>query len=124
AGGAECGRTCRLRRMNKRRVIVGIVAVGVVLLAVWIARHTYWGEITVPMPWRGEAARNPVYAAQRFAEALGAGTQRTEGLELPGTDAVIVVRAWSWDVSNTRRERLEQWVEGGGRLVVDRSLPM
>lgn len=110
--------------MSKRHVIWGIVAAGVVLLAIWIARHTYWGEITVPMPLRGEAARNPVYAAQRFAEALGARTQRTEGLELPDTDAVIVLRAWSWDVSNTRRERMEQWVEGGGRLVVDRSLLM
>jgi hypothetical protein len=110
--------------MSKRYAIVGLVAAGLVLLAVWIARHTYWGEIEVPMPLRGEAARNPVYAAQHFAEALGAHTQRTEGLELPGTDAVIVLRAWSWDVSNTRRERMEQWVEGGGRLVVDRSLLM
>lgn len=110
--------------MNKRYAIAGVVAVGLVLLAVWIARHTYWGEIQVPMPLRGEAARNPVYAAQHLAEALGARAQRTEGLELPGADAVLVVRAWSWDVSNTRRERLEQWVEGGGRLVVDRSLLM
>ena len=34
--------------------------------------HTYWEDITVPMPPKGEALINPFYAAQRFAEALGA----------------------------------------------------
>jgi hypothetical protein len=108
--------------MKKHHVIIGIAVVALAALAVWIARHTEWTETTVPMPLRGEAARNPVYAAQRFAEALGARTERGEGLELPPTDAVVVLTSWSWDISAGRRERFEAWVEAGGRLVVDRSL--
>jgi hypothetical protein len=108
--------------MRQHHVVVAVAVIAVVALGVWIARHTEWVETTLPLPLRGEAARNPVYAAQRFAEALGARTERGEGLELPAPDAVVVLRAWSWDVSAGRRERIEQWVEAGGRLVVDRSL--
>jgi len=108
--------------MKKHHVIIGIAVVALAALAVWIARHTEWTETPVPMPMRGEAARNPMYAAQRFAEALGARTERGEGLELPSTDAVMVLTSWSWDISAGRRERFQEWVEAGGRLVVDRSL--
>ena len=44
------------------------------LLVTWIASNTYWAEVTMPMPPKGEALTNPFYAAQRFAEALGART--------------------------------------------------
>ena len=108
--------------MRKQHVAAGLAALLVTAIVVWIARHTEWRQVTVPMPLRGEAARNPMYAAQRLAEALGARTERGEGLELPSTDAAVLLTSWSWDISAGRRERFEQWVEAGGRLVVDRSL--
>ena len=43
-------------------------------------------------------------------------------LDVPPADAVIVLLAWHWGLSDTRRQAIERWVEAGGRLVVDGSL--
>jgi hypothetical protein len=59
---------------------------------------------------------------QRFAEALGARTARDRELTIPPAASVIVLSAWYWDLSIARRERLERWVDSGGRLVVDETL--
>jgi hypothetical protein len=107
----------------KRKGLVGLsVGVAVVLLIVWVARNSYWAEVTMPLPPKGEALTNPFYAAQRFAEALGAHTVRDRQLGAPRSDAVIVLSAWNWSLSHTRRQALERWVESGGRLVVDRTV--
>jgi hypothetical protein len=45
--------------MTRDRWIQVVVAVGLIALIVWVARHTYWDEITVRAPPKGEAARNP-----------------------------------------------------------------
>lgn len=87
-------------------------------LVYWIASNTEWVDVTVPMPPTGEAAANPFYAAGRFAEALGARSVRDRQLAVPGRDAVIVLSAWHWDLTESRRYALERWVESGGRLVV------
>lgn len=104
-----------------RRTIVWTVGLGVplALLAAWIASHTYWADVTVPMPLRGEAATNPYYAAQRFVEALGGQATRDRTFSVPDSDAVIVLSTWNWNLSARRRQTLEQWVESGGRMVVD-----
>ncbi len=108
--------------MNRRGAIWLIGAALLALVVVWFANHTYWGEIELPVPLKGEAARNPFYAAQRFARTLGARTQWDRALVTPGPGDVIVASAWSWDLTAQRRERMKRWVEAGGRLVVDRSL--
>ena len=74
------------------------------------------------MPLRGEAARNPFYGAQRFAETLGARTYWDQTLEVSQPGAVLVLSGWRWGLSDRRRLALERWVESGGRLVVDRSV--
>jgi len=100
-----------------------IVAMALVLLLVWIANHTYWQEVPVPMPLKGEAATNPFYTAQRLAESLGAHTEwRHEVLTSPGLDTVIVVSSWNWNLFPDRRARLEGWVRAGGRLVLDQTV--
>jgi hypothetical protein len=93
-----------------------------IALFTWIARHTYWADAKVPMPLRGEAVTNPFYATERFARALGARAQWTRGLNLPSSQGVVFISEWNWDLSSDRRHRIEQWVEAGGRLVVDQSL--
>jgi hypothetical protein len=87
-------------------------------LVYWIGSNTEWVDVTVPMPPTGEAAENPFYAAGRFADALGARSIRDRQLTVPGRDAVIVLSAWHWDLTESRRYALERWVESGGRLVV------
>lgn len=95
---------------------VGLIIVSA--LVYWIASNTEWADVTVPMPPTGEAAANPFYAAGRFAEALGARSVRDRQLAVPGPDAVIVLSAWHWDLTERRRYALARWVESGGRLVV------
>jgi hypothetical protein len=104
------------------RLLGAVLIVGVVWLAVLVARNTYWTAVAIPIPPKGEALTNPFYAAQKFAAALGAHTSRERALILPSTRAVIVLSAWHWDLSAQRQASLEQWVEAGGRLVVDRRL--
>ncbi len=107
----------------KRGHIISL-AVGIVLLAFgfWIASNTTWVDVKVPLPASGEALTNPFYAAQRFAEKLGARTSWDRLFTSPRPDTVIVLGAWHWDLSPERRDGIEHWVESGGRLVVN--LPM
>jgi len=98
-------------------------AVGVfALLVYWVASHTQWVDVQIPMPLRGEARTNPFYAAQRLTEAIHAHAVRDRVLAVPPSNAVIVLSAWNWTLSAARRAALERWVESGGRLVVDRTL--
>ena len=87
-------------------------------LVYWIASNTEWVDVTLPMPPTGEAAENPFYAAERFTNALGAHSVRDRQLAIPSRDAVVVLSAWHWDLTERRRYALERWVESGGRLVV------
>ena len=102
----------------RRGIIIVSVAIPLAVLAWWISGHTYWAETKIPVPLKGEALRNPFYAAQRFADALGAHTQWNHGLELPSPSAVIVLSDWHWTLSASRRKSLEGWVESGGRVVL------
>lgn len=107
-----------------RRKAAAIAVVLVVLagLGYWVSTKTYWDDIEVPLPPRGEARTNPTYAAQRFIEALGARATRDRILAVPPPSSVIVLSSWNWDLSATRRQSLERWVESGGRLVIDSSV--
>jgi hypothetical protein len=93
------------------------------MLGTWIARNTYWDGIKVFMPPKGEALANPFYASQRFAERLGARASWDRALgTIPPSNAVIVHSGWHWSIGRARRAALQQWVESGGRLVVDDNL--
>lgn len=111
------------RRPSRTLIAIGVGSVLVAALVIWIARNTYWDHFPVPLPLHGEALRNPYYAAQHFAESLGAKTERQHLLHtLPGPMDVVVLGTWHWDLIGSRRTQIERWVEGGGRLIVDRSL--
>jgi hypothetical protein len=108
--------------MTRERLAWLVVAAAAIALLTWVANHTYWTDVKVPMPVRGEAATNPFYAVERFAQALGARTQWNRGLSLPPTNGVVFLSAWDWDLTSDRQQRIQHWVESGGRLVVDKSL--
>jgi len=74
------------------------------------------------MPLKGEAATNPFYILEKFSQALGARTQWNRGISLPPSNGVVFISELNWDLSVERRQRLEHWVESGGRLVVEGSL--
>lgn len=108
----------------KRRWLIGVAALaGLALLVSWIARNTYWDDITVPRFLRGEAAANPFYAVQRFVEALGVESEWRRSMgELPSTRSALMLTHWNWGLIESRRKELEQWVENGGRLLLDATL--
>ena len=107
----------------KSRVLLYVFAIVVIVAFVaWIARNTYWDDVNVAMPMRGEAVSNPFYSVQRLAESLGARTEWRKALgESPSTAAIMVLDRWNWSLLPRRREQIERWVEAGGRLVVDAS---
>jgi hypothetical protein len=108
--------------MTQSRIVAALGIISIVLLALFIAGNTYWEDIPIPTPPKGEAITNPFYAAQRFAEELGATTRRERSLMVPSPQSVIVLSVWHWDLSPQRQAALRRWVESGGRLVVDRAI--
>lgn len=108
--------------MTRGRLFGALLTAAVVAMMVFIASNTTWEDVPVPTPPKGEAVTNPFYAAQRFAEALGSRARRERTLALPSTDAVMVLSTWHWDLSSERQAAITQWVEAGGRLVVDSTL--
>jgi hypothetical protein len=108
--------------MTRERLGWAFLAVLFAGLLVWIARNTYWTTVEVPLPPKAEAATNPFYIREKFAQVLGARTQWAQDFSLPPTTGVVYVSTLDWDLLPERRKRLEHWVESGGRLVVDGSL--
>jgi hypothetical protein len=106
-----------------RLIVISVIAIVLLYAAgTWVSNRTEWVEHSMPMPLKGEAARNPFYAAQRFADRLGATTSWDRIFTAPPADAVIVLTSWQWNLSASRRTAFERWVERGGRLVVDSTL--
>jgi hypothetical protein len=106
----------------KRAILwVGSIAAAVAF-GVWVANNTHWADVTLPTPLKGEALRNPFYAAQHLADQLGAQTSWRREMTLPPQQGVLVLSAWNWGVAVKRRQQVERWVEAGGRLVVDSTL--
>ena len=104
-----------------RNLIVGVVVVLLLGgLAYWLASISHWEEVDVPRTPKGEAVSNPFYSLQHLSESLGASTQlRHEIVSMPPPGSVIVLDFWNWDMIPERRQRLEQWVSDGGRLVAN-----
>jgi len=101
------------------RVIVGVL---VVAFIAWIGSQLTFKEEKIPLPLHGEAARNPFYGAIRLSQELGAEAAWERVFTTPSSNSVILLSSWNWSLSGSRRERIEHWVEAGGRLVVDKSL--
>lgn len=99
-----------------------LLIAAVVALGLWIGSHLQFTDTKVPIPLKGEALRNPYYAAIRFTEQLHAKASWERIFSVPATDSVVLLSNWNWSLAGRRREQLEKWVADGGRLVVDDSL--
>jgi len=106
-----------------KRHLPSLLVVGVlVAVGAWVARNTYWTDVQIPTPPKGEALTNPFYAAQRFVENLGAKSAWHRVFTIPPSTSVIILSSWQWNLTETRRVALTRWVESGGRLLVDRGM--
>jgi hypothetical protein len=106
----------------KDRFVTILLTIAVIGLIVWICANLSFKEVQVRVPLSGEAARNPFYAAIRLSQELGAEAEWERVFTAPPADSVILLSSWNWSLSRARRERIQQWVEAGGRLIVDDSL--
>jgi hypothetical protein len=108
--------------VNGNRPLQLLIAVVLAAAAVWIAMHTYWDYITVDNPPQGEAARNRYYAFEHLAQKFAIHTRQVPTLRaLPAADSVLFVDDLRGTVLHNRIDALEQWVAGGGRLLLSRS---
>lgn len=104
-------------------IINMIVFAALVLLAIYVMNNTYWAEQEIPKPLSGAAASNPFYSEQHLVDALGAKSEWRHVLtDMPSTNSIVVLAYWNWDLIKARREKLQRWVEQGGRLILDDSL--
>lgn len=98
------------------RALIAAMLLG---LVAWLASCTEWAEVEVPTPARGEAARNRHYAAQALLRRLGTTVATPDNLaQLPPAGATLLLTSWHWDIFPERAQRLRQWVEDGGQLVI------
>jgi hypothetical protein len=104
--------------MTRDRWLQVVAAVSLIALVVWIARHTYWDEVTLTAPPRGEAARNPYYAMMHLAQALGIPSSMIGSLQKLPPDSILFVDSLHDDLSHEPIEFLQAWVQSGGRLII------
>ncbi|MBL0729329.1 DUF4350 domain-containing protein [Piscinibacter sp. HJYY11] len=98
------------------RALLALLLAGVVA---WLAANTEWVEVELPLPPRGEAARNRHHATQELLRRLGTTVAKPENLaQLPPQGATLLLTSWHWDFVPQRSQRLQQWVEAGGHLVL------
>lgn len=107
--------------MSARFVKLALFLVAAAVVA-WLATQLRFDEMDMPVPLRGEAARNPFYAAISLTRDLDGEAQWQHVFPDPPRDSVVVLSSWNWSLSSARRKRIEQWVEAGGRLVIDDSV--
>ncbi len=100
-------------------LVRGLIAAVLVGIGVWLASATEWVDVDVPLPARGEAAKNDLYATQQLLKRLGATVAMPDNLaQLPPPRATLLLTSWYWDLFPERAQRLKAWVESGGHLVL------
>jgi hypothetical protein len=104
--------------MSRDRWIQLIAVLGLIASTVWIARHTYWDELSITTPPKGEAARNPYYAVMQLAGHLGIRASMIGSLHALPPDAIVLVNSLHDDLRHGSVESLQAWVQSGGRLII------
>lgn len=107
-----------LTRAQKRWLVAGLVVAVIALLALLYSKLE-WHEVEIDRGFRGEARRNPLLAAERTLARLGHEVESRPLLgALPETDSLVVLRQSSRFLSPLDIERLVDWVDAGGHLVL------
>jgi hypothetical protein len=91
-------------------------------LGLWVMRHFEKQEISLPTGLTGEAATNPLLAAERFLNIMGVTATHlddsTDLLDKPQSGDVILITSDRQTLGQGRTRALLDWVRRGGRLVV------
>lgn len=100
--------------------VARILTVLVLALAgFWLVTATEWADTEVSTPASGEARTNRFYGAQAMLRELGMKVVKRDSLDaMPPAQARLVLGSSHWDMFPERGQRLRQWVEQGGHLVM------
>lgn len=110
--------------MNRLRwVIAGLLLLLCAVSAVWLYFNIEETTITVERPGSAEARANPLLAAQRYMQGMGAQVSAEKGnqrlIELPQSSDALLLYANQLPFTEERLQNLQAWVEQGGHLVMD-----
>jgi hypothetical protein len=105
------------------RILIWILSLGLLAAAAWWINDNFTLEPqTIPAEPKGEARSNDLFAAQRFAQVMGANASSESGFSRlpPGNprEAVLVLPTARLMMTARQRGELQDWVKSGGRLVV------
>ena len=101
-----------------------LIALGVLALLVglgYVARETFFEKTSVEVDrgYSGEAAYNPFFALRQLVVGLGAEARTVSGLnQLPPSGYVLVLAMDDRPLVSREVDRLLDWVEQGGHLIV------
>ena len=96
--------------MTRERLAWGLVVLALLLGGWWLSVNTEWVDDTRPRAMRGEALRNPVYAAEQMLRKLGLRASHHESLQrLPPPGARLVLLSADWRLQPDLSERLEEF---------------
>ncbi len=116
------GPEARARRSRRPRIGVVLISILGVLLVAFLAFGVVWEEDEIDIGYGPTAQRNHFLAAELFLEARGIDTETVRGLdlldELPPTGDLIIMSSSRRSLSERRRERLIEWIDAGGALIV------
>jgi len=105
--------------MTRERLTTLAILAVLIAIGCWVAFNTYWTDITVTTPPKGEAASNHFYTLEHLLRSLGIQADETAVLRAPvHRSDVLLVNQNSWDVAHGNLASVQQWVRGGGRMVV------
>lgn len=105
--------------MRRGLWIGALLLVGGGAVVAYVVSQLEYYEETLEVGYQGEAALNPLLAAERLCERLGLEARTDAGLrDLPPVDHTLVLRSRLQSLGPGTTRRTLEWVEGGGRLVV------
>jgi len=88
--------------------------------AAWVVDRTEWVEVTEPVPLPDAMREDGTFVAQHLLKQLGMRVRAAQDLQaLPPPDATLLLSTPFWNLLSGADDRLRQWVQGGGHLVVD-----
>jgi hypothetical protein len=111
------------RRIASARTLVIIVLLGALALGVfWFLRNYEKKPIEVHRGIYPAALKNPLLAAERYLQATGKEAVSRDDLDffkvLPSPEDAIVIRHLPRGLGKTTNDRIMNWVEAGGQLLL------
>ena len=104
-------------------ILISLVFFSIVGYGVYDFYQTHeYEEVTTHKGFKGEARKNPLYAARLFLKRMGIKTETRESVpssnSFPNIDTVLLIDTNRSTLSNKHTLALMDWVKSGGHIIV------